>query len=215
MSAGPTAPPVLIALSYKAFSTLSPNQSPQLAVGAGTASLVRLCPECNHRSVHRQLSCTDAAWNTEAGHWLGSQYACPVTSSHLSHLAALANGSCQLLYPWHTYLHEGVLLRRAAAGLLHELAIDLTLQLRVNQADLQCSLGQGHVVVHRGSFHWHVDEELAGLGGNGSEHSRPASPGFGELSGLAIFQGLQGSSSLLTALSKREHCYCLEGISAY
>lgn len=63
------------------------------------------------------------------------------------------------------HLHEGVLLRWAAAGLLHELAVDLTLQLGVNQADLQCCLGQGHVVVHRGGFHWHIDEELAGLAG--------------------------------------------------
>lgn len=62
-------------------------------------------------------------------------------------------------------LHEGVLLRWAAAGLLHELAVDLALQLRVDQADLQGRLGQGHVVVHRGGLHGHIDEELAGLAG--------------------------------------------------
>lgn len=73
-----------------------------------------------------------------------------------------------------THLHEGVLLRGTAAGLLHELAVDLTLQLGVHQADLQGRLRQGHVVVHGGSFHGHVDEELAGLGrGTAVGRSRP------------------------------------------
>lgn len=67
--------------------------------------------------------------------------------------------------PGSPYLREGVLLRWAAAGLLHELAVDLALQLRVNQADLQGPLDQGHMVVHRGGFHGHVDEELAALAG--------------------------------------------------
>jgi len=64
-------------------------------------------------------------------------------------------------------LYERALLRWAAAGLLHELAVDLALQLGVNQANLQGRLGQRHVVVHRGCFHGHVDEELAGLAGQG------------------------------------------------
>lgn len=69
----------------------------------------------------------------------------------------------QLFCPRMPHLHKGVLLRWAAAGLLHELAIDLALQFRVDQAHLQRCLGQGYMVVHGGRFHRHIDEQLAGL----------------------------------------------------
>lgn len=112
---------------------------------------------------HREDSGT--ALCPEAACWPpGSEDMCPVTSFHLSHL--LGSPGPQLFCPRDAHLHEGVLLRRAAADLLHELAVDLALQLGVNQADLQRRLRQGHVVVHRGSFHGHVDEELAGLQGD-------------------------------------------------
>lgn len=38
----------------------------------------------------------------------------------------------------------------------------------MSQADLQRRLRQGYMVVHRGGFHGHVDEELAGLQGDDS-----------------------------------------------
>lgn len=105
--------------------------------------------------------------STEAAHWPPAQRVSAPSppSTFPTFWVALTKGSCQLFQPGDAHLHEGVLLRWAAAGLLHELAVDLALQLRVNQADLQGRLGQGHVVVHRGGLHGHIDEELAGLAG--------------------------------------------------
>lgn len=45
VNAGSAVPPALTVLSHRAFSPLSPNQSPEPSVGTSMTNLVRLCPD--------------------------------------------------------------------------------------------------------------------------------------------------------------------------
>lgn len=202
----------LMALSDPAFSTLQ-TRAPSLLWPPGWPSGQALSRTAITQPDYAQTPRRGTAVRRQplVPHVEGT---CPEPSFQLpASWAAPANGCCQLLHPGDAHLYERVFLRWAAAGLLHELAVDLALQLGVNEADLQGCLGQRHVVVHGGSLHRHVDEELAGLAGKGQGPRQTNGPLISTRSG----SGQTGQPPMAprrsglpqAALSKREraiHC---------
>ena len=104
--------------------------APNLLWAPGGPARLGSVQNCSHnlcvdiQEGHREDSGT--ALCPEAACWPpGSEDMRPVTSFRVSHL--LGSPGPWLFCPRDAHLHEGVLLRRAAAGLLHELAVDLAL----------------------------------------------------------------------------------------
>lgn len=192
---------------------LQTRDTPRPSPGAGMARLVRLCPEQQPPSLGTQTPRRDSQRAAVPRRLWALRLP---TSSQARRMPALSPGQPWLMAPdsrspWEPYLHERILLRRAAAGLLHELAVDLALQLGVNQADLQGPLGQGRVVVHRGGFHGHIDEELAGLAGKRQRAQAARRPRSALRDDGQTGPTPQGPGRLWTTaenVSKGEHCYC-------
>lgn len=146
------------------------------------AHKARSCQHCKHKAWSWFLLCTSCLlpfteyYNQNVGWWvvlLGVtifRHAVQVSKfSFLQHtFSILSILSIALIFThWDSqrrvHLNDWVVLGLSAIRLFNKLTEDFILQLSMCQADLQCCLGEWHVVINRRCFHGDIDEQLTGL----------------------------------------------------